>query len=171
MIAFTGSDAGNTAAQNEIVNRLNAVTTANGATVEVIVVGADKIGNKGVAAVHLAAGGYQSICQTDTSCGELGGDNAWVDTSIADRGDVGAHEILHTAGAADGYQGSTGVAGVGAGRSAPTSFNRPQSDIMSTRTGTDLGTQSLSEIQGDAIQKPNQANRNVCRSSPGYAGC
>ena len=130
------------------------------------------IGNKGVTDVRMSSTGFQgSPCATDSSCGNLGGDTAYVDTSTTQRGGVGGHEIGHTMGARDGYEGSTGTAGVGEGRSPPTSYNRPQSDIMSSRTGTQLGEQSLGEIKADSIRKTDRANNNVCRSKPGYEGC
>ncbi len=171
MIAFSGPDAGNTAAQNEIISTLGNLPTPNGEAVEVIVVNSSMIGNKGVTDVQLSTTGFQgNPCGADSSCA-VGGDTAYVDTSTTQRGGVGAHEIGHTMGARDGYQGSTGTAGVGAGRSQPTSYDRPQSDIMSARTGTQLGTQSLGEIKNDAIQKTDRANANVCRSKPDYQGC
>ena len=172
MIAFSGPDAGNTAAQNDIISTLGNLATPNGETIEVIVVDSSMIGNKGVTDVQLSTTGFQgSPCGADLSCGQLSGDTAYIDTSTPQRGGVGAHEVGHTMGARDGYEGSTGTAGVGAGRSQPTNYNRPQSDIMSSRTGTQLGTQSLGEIKSDAIRKTDRANANVCRSKPDYQGC
>ena len=170
MIAFSGPDAGNTTAQNGIVSTLGNLATPNGEVVEVIVVDSSMIGNKGVTEVQLSTTGFQSsTCGTDSSCADrIGGNTAYVQTGRTDQGGVGAHEIGHTMGARDGYDGSTGKA---PNRTPPTSYNRPQSDIMSTRTGTQLGTQSLGEIKNDAIGKTDRANANVCRSKPDYQGC
>jgi RHS repeat-associated protein len=170
MIAFSGPDAGNTTAQNGIVSTLGNLATPNGEAVEIIVVDRSMIGNKGVTEVQLSTTGFQwSTCGTDASCADrIGGNTAYVQTGRTDQGGVGAHEIGHTMGARDGYDGSTGTA---PNRTPPTSYNRPQSDIMSTRTGTQLGTQSLGEIKNDAIGKTDRANANVCRSKPDYQGC
>ncbi|GAA4779458.1 hypothetical protein GCM10023219_29160 [Stakelama sediminis] len=170
MVAFSGPDAGNTAAQNDIISTLGNLATPNREAIEVIVVDSSMIGNKGVTEVQLSTTGFQSsVCGTDSSCASsIGGNKAYVQTGTTDQGGVGAHEIGHTMGARDGYEGSTGTA---PNRTPPTSYNRPQSDIMSARTGTQLGTQSLGEIRSDAIQKTDRANANVCRSKPDYQGC
>jgi RHS repeat-associated protein len=167
MIAFSGPDAGNIAAQNDVISTLSNLSTPNNETIEVIVVAASMIGNKGVTDVALSATGFDGVCKTDSSCA-IGDDNAYVDTSTSQRGAVGGHEVVHTMGANDGYQGSTGT---GKNRTPPTSYNRPESDIMSSRTGTELGTKSLKEIKGDAIRKSERANNLVCRSEPDYEGC
>src|SRR3954471_18819486 len=48
MLAFTGPDANNAAARQAVIDTLSSIQTPNGAPVEVIVVGTDAVGKKGV---------------------------------------------------------------------------------------------------------------------------
>ena len=168
MLAFTGPDAGNSAAKAAIVNTLTSLDTPNGERIEVIVVGKEAIGKAGVAEVKMRAGGYRDKCGTDTSCGERNGNEAWVDSTAADVGPVGAHEISHTGNARDGY--TEGPRRPDGGRGFG-SDKKATSDIMTRRTGTEYTQPTVSEIKDGALRATEQANSYVCAAAPSYAGC
>ncbi|MGN6819655.1 MAG: RHS repeat-associated core domain-containing protein [Sphingomonas sp.] len=168
ILAFTGPDAGNTAARDKIINTLTNITTAHGEKVEVIVVDPSAVGKKGVNEVKMKAGGYLDHCKVDTSCGDRNGNTSWVDSSANDVGPVGAHEISHNGNAKDGYKEGKRTKD---GKRQASGYTKSKDDIMSTRDGTEYTDPTIQEIRSGAIKEVDRANRFVCASKPDYAGC
>ncbi|WP_420137915.1 RHS repeat-associated core domain-containing protein [Sphingomonas sp.] len=169
IVAFSGPDSGNSSARSAIVGRLSNIATPNGERVEVIVAPAASIGMKGVNTANLNREGYRgNPCDRDTSCGQRNGKTSYIDTSLSDVQDVGAHEISHNGNAKDGYE--DGEPGPNGERTVAKETKSP-SDIMTRRNGTDYTQPTIDEIRSGAIKADDRANKYVCQAVPDYAGC
>ena len=145
-----------------IVNRDNTVNT-NGSTVKIEVVETNKPMNGVLNKMDFSSGyDYQKYPAAGEGTNKFGGDQAHINSNNADATDAAAHDILRFAGIKDQYQ--EGPRDAQGNRTSTPTPGYNNSNIMTSRSGTDLQPQQVQEANQNQTTKQ-------CTSDNGKTTC